>query len=29
MPFAPEVQQLIEQVERLSERPAHVMEEAQ
>lgn len=28
MPFAPEVQQLIEQVESLSERPVHVMEEA-
>jgi hypothetical protein len=28
MPFAPEVQQLIEQVERLSARPVHVMEEA-
>ena len=28
MPFAPEVQQLIEQVERISERPVHVMEEA-
>ena len=27
MPFAPEVQQLIEQVERISERPVHVMEE--
>ena len=28
MPFAPEVQQLIEQVEAISERPVHVMEEA-
>ena len=27
MPFAPEVQQLIQQVERLSDRPVHVMEE--
>lgn len=27
MPFAPEVQQLIAQVERISERPVHVMEE--
>ena len=28
MPFAPEVHQLIEQVEEISERPVHVMEEA-
>jgi hypothetical protein len=28
MPFSPDVQQLIQQVERLSDRPVHVMEEA-